>query len=50
MTTLPQGDLPADKGILRTAARHNEARVGAYATVLQGGTVLRGDTVALEPA
>ena len=30
MTTLPQGDLPKDSGILRTAARHNEAHVGVY--------------------
>src|SRR5205085_4945236 len=26
MTTLPQGDLPRDPGILRTAAQHNHAR------------------------
>ena len=26
MTTLPQGDLPKDSGILRTAAQHNNAR------------------------
>jgi hypothetical protein len=50
MTTLSQGDLPTDKGILRTAARHNEARVGAYASVIQGGVILRGDAVVLEPA
>jgi len=59
MTTLAQEDLPADPGILRTAARHNslvggEARgpdgayaasVGVYARVLSGGTVRRGDPV-----
>jgi uncharacterized protein YcbX len=45
MTTLPQGDLPKDSGILRTAARHNEARVGVYADVLAGGTIRRGDPV-----
>ena len=28
MTTLPQGDLPKDSGILRTAARHNEVHIG----------------------
>ena len=49
MTTLAQGDLPKDNGILKTAARHNEARVGAYASVIQGGTIRRGDTVVLEP-
>ena len=27
MTTLRQGDLPGDPGILRTAARHNQANV-----------------------
>ena len=28
MTTLPQGNLPSDPGILRTAAQHNQANVG----------------------
>lgn len=48
MTTLGQGDLPRDTGILRTAAQHNQANVGVYASVLQGGTVRRGDSVRLE--
>jgi uncharacterized protein YcbX len=48
MTTLPQDDLPRDAGILRTAARHNRAHVGVYASVVQGGTVRRGDAVRLE--
>lgn len=48
MTTLAQGDLPKDAGILRTAARHNGANVGVYASVLQGGKVRRGDSVRLE--
>ena len=48
MTTLPQGDLPQDHGILRTAAQHNRASVGVYASVLQGGKVRRGDAVRLE--
>ena len=48
MTTLPQGDLPKDAGILRTAAQHNRANVGIYASVLQGGKVGRGDSVRLE--
>jgi uncharacterized protein YcbX len=48
MTTLPQGDLPKDPGILRTAAQHNHANVGVYASVLQGGKVRRGDSVRLE--
>jgi uncharacterized protein YcbX len=50
MTTLPQGDLPKDTGILRTAAQHNKANVGIYASVLEGGTVRRGDSVSLESA
>jgi len=29
MTTLPQGDLPNDPGILRTVAKHNRVPVGA---------------------
>ena len=59
MTTLAQEDLPADPGILRTAARHNPvvggegrgpggsypASVGVYARVLADGVVRRGDAV-----
>lgn len=45
MTTLPQGDLPKDPGILRTAAKHNEVNVGVYAEVLRGGRIRRGDPV-----
>jgi uncharacterized protein YcbX len=48
MTTLPQGDLPKDPGILRTAAQHNHANVGLYASVVRGGTVHRGDAIRLE--
>jgi len=48
MTTLSQGDLPKDLGILRTAAQNNKANVGVYATVVQGGTIHRGDAVWLE--
>ena len=48
MTTLPQGDLPKDPGILRTAAQHNQVNVGLYASVLRGGKVRRGDAVRLE--
>ena len=48
MTTLPQGDLPRDTGILRTAAQHNRANVGVYASVLQGGKARRGDSVRLQ--
>jgi len=48
MTTLPQGDLPRDPGILRTAAQHNQANVGVYAAVVRGGTIRRGDPVRIE--
>jgi hypothetical protein len=47
MTTLAQGDLPKDSGILRTAAQHNHANVGVYADVIAGGTLRRGDPVAV---
>jgi uncharacterized protein YcbX len=45
MTTLPQGDLPKDAGILRAAAQNNQANVGVYAAVVTGGTVRRGDNL-----
>jgi uncharacterized protein YcbX len=58
MTTLAQAGLPADPDVLRTAAVHNTqlfallARrmptVGAYATVLRGGTIRPGDPVRLD--
>jgi uncharacterized protein YcbX len=47
MITLPQGDLPKDSGILRTAAQHNAVSVGVYASVLTGGSIRRGDPVTL---
>ena len=47
MITLPQGDLPKDSGILRTAAQHNSVNVGVYAAVISGGTIRRGDPVSL---
>jgi uncharacterized protein len=48
MTTLPQGDLPKDLGILRTVAKYNQVHAGVYASVLRGGTIRRGDIVQLE--
>jgi uncharacterized protein YcbX len=48
MTTLGQGDLPKDSGILKTAVNYNKAQVGAYASVVQGGMVHRGDAVRIE--
>jgi uncharacterized protein len=47
MTTLAQGDLPKDNGILRTAVQQNEGNVGVYAIVVQDGTVKCGDRVLL---
>jgi uncharacterized protein len=48
MTTMAQGDLPKDPGILRAAAKHNELNVGVYARISHPCTVKRGDTVVLE--
>ena len=48
MTTLAQGDLPKDPGILRTVARHNDVKLGVYASVVRGGTIRRGDRVSIE--
>lgn len=45
VTTRAQDDLPADPAVLKTAAAHNNANVGVYALVEQGGTVRRGDEV-----
>jgi uncharacterized protein YcbX len=45
MTTLEQGDLPKDPGILRAAAANNEANVGVYADVVRPGLIRRGDPV-----
>jgi uncharacterized protein YcbX len=48
MTTLAQGDLPKDAGILKTAAQHNEVRIGVYASVIQAGNVRIGDSVVVQ--
>jgi len=42
MTTLAQGDLPKDSGILRAAAQHHQVNVGVYAGLLGGGGIHRG--------
>lgn len=47
MTTLPQGALPKDPEVLRTAVQQNGGNVGVYASVIRGGQVRRGDTVEL---
>jgi uncharacterized protein YcbX len=48
MITLPQGSLPKDSGILRTAAQHNKTHVGVYASVLRGGQVRHGDHITVQ--
>jgi hypothetical protein len=48
MTTLSQGDLPSDPGILKTAAKYNSVHVGAYASVVQTGNIRIGDAVRLD--
>jgi uncharacterized protein YcbX len=55
MTILPQGDLPNDPGILRTAVQQNNIKgqmtekvmpsVGVYAVVVRGGRIGNGDPV-----
>jgi len=47
MTTMPQAELPSDVDILRTVVKHNQGHVGIYASVVQGGTIRRGDRVAI---
>src|SRR5688572_26748662 len=47
MTTLAQGELPKDSGILRAAVQHNKGKVGVYAAVVRGGTIRRGDRLML---
>lgn len=63
VTTLAQGDLPRDPGILRALTAHTaaasvtlapghvfQAVAGIYASVLVGGPVRLGDEVVVEPA
>ncbi|MFZ0221999.1 MAG: MOSC domain-containing protein [Candidatus Nitrosopolaris sp.] len=48
MTTLSQGDLPKDLGILRTIAKYNQVTAGIYASVHRHGTIRRGDLIRVE--
>ncbi len=48
MTTLPQGQLPKDPGILKTVLQYNDGKVGVYARVIQAGTIRPGDEVRVE--
>jgi uncharacterized protein YcbX len=56
MTTLAQDDLPADRQVLRTVARHNRVEIpgvgrfaclGSYATMVEAGPIAVGDPVRL---
>jgi len=47
MTTLPQGDLPKDPGVLRTVVRDADQNVGMYANVADAGAIAVGDPVEL---
>jgi uncharacterized protein YcbX len=48
MTTLAQGDLARDLGILKAAVQANSANVGVYAAVERGGVIRAGDEVTIE--
>lgn len=48
VTTLPQNGLPEDLNILRTTAQHNDVIAGIRMSVIQGGTIRKGDSIWLE--
>ncbi len=58
MTTLPQGDLPGDRDVLRTISKHNKVDilgagtpypcVGVYADAVAAGEIAVGDPVTIE--
>jgi uncharacterized protein YcbX len=48
MTTLAQSDLPRDPAVLRQIVAQNDGNVGVYASVVRGGRIRRGDSVAVE--
>ena len=50
MTTLPQGDLPQDAGILATVTEANKQHAGVYCGVTTQGTIRIGDPVVLQAA
>ncbi|WP_040695606.1 MOSC domain-containing protein [Nodosilinea nodulosa] len=50
MTTLPQSELPADLGILRTTAKHNRVIAGIRATALRPGRIRCNDPIWVESA
>lgn len=48
LTTRPQGGLPMDPGILHTAQRHNQTRVGIYTEIATAGVLRLGDAAILQ--
>lgn len=50
MTTLPQGELPQDPGILKAVSEANRRFAGINLTVLRPGRIRVGDAVRLAPA
>lgn len=48
VTTLPQQGLPHDLDILRTTAQHNDVIAGIRLSVMQAGTIRKGDSVWIE--
>jgi len=48
VTTLAQQGLPEDLNILRTTAKHNDVIAGIRMSVVQGGTIRKGDSIWLE--
>ncbi|MDZ4736591.1 MAG: MOSC domain-containing protein [Rhodospirillaceae bacterium] len=50
ITTLPQGDLPQDAGILATVTETNKQHAGIYCSVRQAGALRLGDPVLLTRA
>lgn len=50
LTTLPQGDLPQDAGILASITEANKQHAGVYCGVTNGGRVKIGDPVVLHDA
>jgi uncharacterized protein YcbX len=47
MTSVSQGDLPKDAGVLRAAVEKNEGNFGVYAMVAADGIIRRGDSLKL---
>ena len=50
VTTLPQGELPQEIGILRATARHNKVVAGIRLAVENPGPIALGDPVIYLPA